>query len=253
MRLLPPACNVLLDVACRKILGWEENRVARRDRISLSQFEDITGFSRNTVRQHLDILHAANILVPYGQPTFDGQEYELNLGQLGDYRTEYLQSLPRRSGDITPAKLGLLSHKNQLEMPVSGGEGGSNFDRGQNLTPSNDCTEGGSNFDPVGGQSVHTQNSKLKNITTNDSLWDLVLRSLKLEMSRSTFETWVENTRLLDSQSGVYTIGVPTSNAKDWLGNRLAASIRRVLISHGANPSAVVFSVIPKEAHHVSA
>lgn len=125
MRLLPPACNVLLDVACRKILGWEEKRIARRDRISLSQFEELTGFSRNTVRQHLDILHAANILVPDGSPTAHGQEYELNLGQLGDYGTDYLNSLPKRNGDISHAQRGLLSHKNQLKMPVSGGEGGS--------------------------------------------------------------------------------------------------------------------------------
>lgn len=246
MCLLPPACNLLLDVACRQILGWEEHRGTRRDRISLSQFQAFTGLSLNTIRTHLDILHGANILTPDGRPNLQGQEYELNLGQLGEYRLDYLRGLPRRHGDISAAASALKASRLQVELPIDGGTGVSNFDIAvggyQNLTPSNDCKAPLSTIAMESYQSVQTPNPKPINIT-NDSIWLEVLAQLKLELTPSTFETWLPSTRLLAVADGRYLIGAPNQYTADWLTHRLTASIARAIRTLTGQSASVEFVV----------
>ena len=251
MRLLPPACNLILDVACRQILGWEEHRASRRDRISLSQFEDLSGLSVNTIRTHLEILHAANILVPDGRPNLQGQEYELNLGQLGEYRVDYLRALPRRRGDISPALQSLKARRLQVELPITGGTGVSNFDTPQpyqNLIPSNDCKGGVSTIAREGYQSVQTPNSKLKNIPL-ESLWLKVLGLVRAEIPPATFETWLSGAELVGVQDNLFQVATPHRYAADWLNDRLARTFSRHASEVTGQPAQVEF--VAQEKTHV--
>lgn len=144
MPLLSTPENVTLDAACRRILGWEEHRATRRDRIALSQFMDMTGLSRNTVRACLVELGRANILSPVGPVSGDGQEYELNLGQRGLYDTLYLAQRPRvRAGNPNPVEgmSAMNATRSQLKMPYMGVGGGQALTL-QGLTPSIEMDEG---------------------------------------------------------------------------------------------------------------
>lgn len=80
----------LLSAAVRNILGWAEHRATLRDCISYSQFVELTGLSRPMVSAGLAALAQFNVLQPVGQPTHSGQQYELNLGQLGTIDEEGL-------------------------------------------------------------------------------------------------------------------------------------------------------------------
>ena len=92
MPLLNDTENTCVTLACRKILGWQEHRMSLRDRISLTQFGQ-TGKSRQAIIKALAILGKANILLAIGgEQSRKGHEYELNLGQLGEYNLEFLSS-----------------------------------------------------------------------------------------------------------------------------------------------------------------
>jgi len=83
---------VVLDFVIRRILGFESNRVSKRDRVSISQIcngirskkdgrllSRGTGLSRPAVINALNSLNKFNIISKIGDPTNDGQEYELNI------------------------------------------------------------------------------------------------------------------------------------------------------------------------------
>ncbi|WP_423226147.1 chromosomal replication initiator protein DnaA [Candidatus Amarolinea aalborgensis] len=59
--------------------------------------------------------------------------------------------------------------------------------------------------------------------------WQAALGELKLQMPRATFDTWVKDTTVVGCNQDEYTIGVPNAFAKDWLENRLGATMRRTL------------------------
>jgi len=48
-------------------------------------------------------------------------------------------------------------------------------------------------------------------------------------MTQATFDTWLRGSRLLKHEDDVFVIGVKSGYAKDWLENRLLATIRRTL------------------------
>ncbi|HHS97854.1 MAG TPA: chromosomal replication initiator protein DnaA [Chloroflexi bacterium] len=62
-----------------------------------------------------------------------------------------------------------------------------------------------------------------------EQIWQAALGELQLETTRATFNTWLRDTRLVAYEDGVFVIGVRNGYAKDWLENRLASTIRRVL------------------------
>jgi len=87
---LTPEEEKVLNKAIREIIGWHSNINSRRSRIAIDifvngKFQDGRrvamgcGLSRDAVRNALKNLHAFNILVKVGEPTNEGQEYELNL------------------------------------------------------------------------------------------------------------------------------------------------------------------------------
>ncbi len=76
-----------------------------------------------------------------------------------------------------------------------------------------------------------------------DQIWRAVLDELQLETTRATFNTWLRDTRLVACEDGVFVIGVRNGYAKDWLENRLASTIRRILSRHAGREVEVRFVV----------
>lgn len=59
--------------------------------------------------------------------------------------------------------------------------------------------------------------------------WQAAVGQLQLEMSKGAFDTWVRNTQFLSYEDGCFIIGVQNAYASDWLQNRLASTVTRLL------------------------
>ncbi len=69
-------------------------------------------------------------------------------------------------------------------------------------------------------------------VPTNRSardIWDNARSQLRLQLPRSTYETWVRDTECLAHEDGAFVIGVGNAYAKDWLSLRLRPLIKRTL------------------------
>lgn len=62
-----------------------------------------------------------------------------------------------------------------------------------------------------------------------EQAWQSVLGQLQMEMPRASFDTWVRDTRPVSFHNGMLTIGVRNAYARDWLENRLASTVNRLL------------------------
>jgi chromosomal replication initiator protein len=62
-------------------------------------------------------------------------------------------------------------------------------------------------------------------------IWEIARSQLRLQMTKSTYETWVRDTVCLAHEDGAFVIGVPNAYAKDWLSQRLRSVIKRTLTS----------------------
>jgi hypothetical protein len=60
-------------------------------------------------------------------------------------------------------------------------------------------------------------------------LWLQVLKELKLSLTRVTFSAWFPQTHLLKLEEGVAVISVPNKAAQEWLSQRLAGLILRIM------------------------
>ena len=65
---------------------------------------------------------------------------------------------------------------------------------------------------------------------TAEQAWQAVLGQLQMEMPKASFDTWVRDTRPLNYDEGVLTIGVRNAYACDWLDSRLSSTVNRMLI-----------------------
>ena len=63
-----------------------------------------------------------------------------------------------------------------------------------------------------------------------DQAWQSVLGQLQMEMPRASFDTWVRDTKPISYQNGKMVIGVRNAYARDWLENRLASTVSRLLV-----------------------
>ncbi len=87
-----------------------------------------------------------------------------------------------------------------------------------------------------------------------DTVWKAALGELELQMTRATFNTWLQGTRALSFNNDEFVIGVRSDFAKDWLENRLYDLIVRTLsgvISRVVDVRFVVWSdevIAPKTA-----
>jgi chromosomal replication initiator protein len=61
--------------------------------------------------------------------------------------------------------------------------------------------------------------------------WQATLGQLQMEMSKASFDTWVSSAEFLDydEATGCFTIGVKNAYARDWLDDRLSATLSRKL------------------------
>src|ERR687891_915258 len=67
-------------------------------------------------------------------------------------------------------------------------------------------------------------------IMNAEQAWQSVLGQLQMEMPRASFDTWVRDTRPVSYHDGTLTISVRNAYARDWLENRLASTISRLLL-----------------------
>ena len=63
-----------------------------------------------------------------------------------------------------------------------------------------------------------------------EQAWQSVLAQLQMEMPRASYDTWVRDTRPTAYENGVVTVGVRNAYARDWLENRMSATVNRLLV-----------------------
>jgi chromosomal replication initiator protein len=75
--------------------------------------------------------------------------------------------------------------------------------------------------------------------------WQATLGQLQLEMSKASFDTWVSSAEFLgyDEDTGCFEIGVRNAYARDWLDDRLNATISRLLTGLLGAPVTTAFKV----------
>jgi chromosomal replication initiator protein len=76
-------------------------------------------------------------------------------------------------------------------------------------------------------------------------IWDIARSQLRLQLPRSTYETWVRDTTCLACEDGAFIIGVANAYAKDWLSLRLRPQIKRALAGIVGQAVDVTFIVQP--------
>jgi chromosomal replication initiator protein len=76
-----------------------------------------------------------------------------------------------------------------------------------------------------------------------EQAWQSVLGQLQMEMPRASFDTWVRDSQMLNSEQGLVTIGVRNAYARDWLENRLQSTATRLLSGTLNRPVDVEFVV----------
>jgi len=222
MALLTPTTNMVLDAACRRIMGWEQHRATRRDRISLTQFRQMTGLSRPAILRALTHLRAANILTAVGD-NVGGQvarEYELNLGQRGGYNWDFLREHAPRKFRPDAA----LAAK--TTPPVAGASG----KRDLPLAETQRYTEGGFSGNPglpLAVNGVYTQNKETKKDNPIYLLWSQqALPLLRNCLPSATFGIWLADSRLEEEAPGYYLIVLPAylgtnPNVGEWVKSHL--------------------------------
>jgi chromosomal replication initiator protein len=75
--------------------------------------------------------------------------------------------------------------------------------------------------------------------------WQATLGQLQLEMSKAAFDTWVSSAQFLgyDEATQCFEIGVKNAYARDWLDDRLSATIARLLTGMLGSPVSLHFKV----------
>jgi hypothetical protein len=246
MRLMSPSVNIILDAACRKILGWEEHRATRRDRISLTQFQVMTGLSRPTIMLGLQILERGNMLLPIPGTSRNkqGQEYELNLGQKGPYDLGYLAEHNYRGGrNKTPQNQN--EHDDEIP-PTDGGGIGKEILPVESDDRSSRFTNTGNPGLPVLVFQVDPQNQKQKTeelVIYDSSVLDCSLSpaaaweqlreqekaKLRTQKVRVIDRSLIFETEIVDfdREARTFIVHLTTGDRQhcDWLNNRLGESL----------------------------
>lgn len=62
-----------------------------------------------------------------------------------------------------------------------------------------------------------------------EQAWHAATGQLQMEMPKAAFNTWVRDTQFVAYEDGSFVIGVPNAYARDWLQNRLASTVVRML------------------------
>jgi len=80
-----------------------------------------------------------------------------------------------------------------------------------------------------------------------EQAWQATLSQLQSEMPKASFDTWVRSAELVRYQENVFVVGVHNAYARDWLDDRLGASMTRLLSGMMGAPQEVQFNVWHKE------
>lgn len=62
-----------------------------------------------------------------------------------------------------------------------------------------------------------------------EQAWQMAVGQLQMDMPKAAFDTWVSAAELVSYEDGVFTIGVKNAYARDWLADRLSATVQRIL------------------------
>jgi chromosomal replication initiator protein len=92
---------------------------------------------------------------------------------------------------------------------------------------------------------MNPEHSKNKNEC--QQAWQSVLGQLQMEMPKASFDTWVRDTHPISYESGVLTVGVKNAYARDWLENRLASTVDRLLVGILNSNASVDFTVMQED------
>jgi len=65
---------------------------------------------------------------------------------------------------------------------------------------------------------------------TAQAAWSAAKEQLRAEVPRATYDTWVRDIRFVGYRDDAFELGVQNSYARDWLEDRLASTIARVLV-----------------------
>lgn len=80
-----------------------------------------------------------------------------------------------------------------------------------------------------------------------ESVWCATLGELQLQVSRSTFDTWLRETRLVSCEAGEYIVGVENDFARDWLDARMRTTVERTVAGIVGSTAVVSFVVWPND------
>jgi chromosomal replication initiator protein len=81
-----------------------------------------------------------------------------------------------------------------------------------------------------------------------EEIWEIARSQLRLQMTKSTYETWVRDTAFVAHEDDTFVIGVPNAYAKDWLSLRLRPLIKRTLAGVVGHAADITFIVQPTRA-----
>jgi hypothetical protein len=78
--------------------------------------------------------------------------------------------------------------------------------------------------------------------------WQMALDQLRLNMPKASFDIWVRDTSFVSFNDGVFTIGTPNANGREWLASRLTSTLTR-LMTGILNLQWVVDFIVSSEIH----
>jgi hypothetical protein len=243
-----------LSFAARHILGWQDKISKRRGFISLSMFEhgfvtangvvfDGTGLTRETIKRATDELARLLFLIKIGEPTEDGQEWEL--GESPDFAAlaaRYEEKKAKRKLQTSKARE-VRREGGLSDRPVNSGL----FDRPEVVCSTyhrwfvqQTCLGLFNRLNQIHSQN-HLQNqfkedmdslSNSKNSAVDPECakqWAIAYSQLEAQIDRPSFESWVRGVQLVAVTDGVWHFQTKTQYAAHMLQHRLYREIRRVL------------------------
>jgi hypothetical protein len=147
---------------------------------------------------------------------------------------------------MEPPSNGLVNIKSSLN--VSGTRGAPGVDRQANPPPP--PGEGGGTPDAPPLLSETPRFTELNDRTPGE-IWDIALTQLRLQMTKSTYQTWVHGTTVRAyTPPAQFDIAVANIYAHDWLSRRLQPTIERTLAAITGCAAEVTFTIRPAGDPH---
>lgn len=139
-------------------------------------------------------------------------QYRIRLDKFGDGGTPKLSPPPNLGEGGTPKLSPPYSHRREGGTPMDG--------RGV-LPPMGE--------DPLLDPFIDPPLNENGSSTANGQLWGRVIETIRSQIPKNFFESFVAPTRLRGLVDGVAVITIPTPKAQDWIENRLERQIRQLL------------------------